>query len=76
LLAPTEKTTEEHAARFGKGLVDAHQQLVCAPMEFLFIVVIVAFWFSIGVVFLWIGSRVVTRVVLDEIAKDRKRRGG
>jgi hypothetical protein len=45
-------------------------------MEFLFIVVIVAFWFSIGVVFLWIGSRVVTRVVLDEIAKDRKRRGG
>jgi len=45
-------------------------------MEFLFIVVIIAFWFAIGVLFLMLASRVVTRVVLDELAKDRKRRGG
>jgi hypothetical protein len=45
------------------------------PIEIVGVVVIVAFWFVIGLAFLMIAARVVTRVVLDEIAKNRARRG-
>jgi hypothetical protein len=44
-------------------------------MEIVGIVVIIGFWFLLAVAFLMLAARLVTRIVLDEIAKDRQRRG-
>ena len=44
-------------------------------MEIVGVLVIGAVWFLIALAFLMIAARFVTRVVLEEIAKDRARRG-
>jgi len=44
-------------------------------MEIIGVLVIGAIWFLIGLAFLMIAARLVTRVVLDWIARDRGRRG-
>ena len=44
-------------------------------MEIIGVPVIAAIWLAIGLAFLMIAARFVTRVFLDEIAKDRARRG-
>jgi len=44
-----------------------------APLELVGVLFIVAVWFVVGLLFLMVAARIVTRVVLDEIAKDRRR---
>jgi hypothetical protein len=44
-----------------------------APLELIGVLFIVAVWFVVGLLFLMVAARIVTRVVLDEIAKDRLR---
>jgi hypothetical protein len=61
-------------------LLDAHPDeysspVPAAPLELIGVLFIVAVWFVIGLLFLMIAARVVTRVVLNEIDKDRRRRG-
>ena len=46
-----------------------------APFPFLFILITLGFWFLLGLAFLMIAARIVSRAVLDEIATDRRRRG-
>ena len=46
------------------------------PIEIVGVLFVVAVWFLIGLAFLMIAARIVTRVVLDEVAKDRGRRAG
>jgi len=46
-----------------------------APLELVGVLFIVAVWFVVGLLFLMIAARIVTRVVLNEIDKDRRRRG-
>jgi hypothetical protein len=46
-----------------------------APLELVGVLFIVAVWFVVGLLFLMIAARIVTRVVLGEIDKDRRRRG-
>ena len=46
-----------------------------APLELIGVLFIVAVWFMVGLLFLMIAARIVTRVVLSEIDKDRRRRG-
>jgi len=47
-----------------------------APFPFVFILIMLGFWFLLGLAFLMIAARIVTRAVLDEMANDRRRRGG
>jgi hypothetical protein len=47
-----------------------------APFPFVFIPITLGFWFLLGLSFLMIAARIVTRAVLDEMANDRRRRGG
>jgi hypothetical protein len=44
-----------------------------APLELIGVLIIVAVWFVVGLLFLMVAARIVARVVLDEIAKDRRR---
>jgi hypothetical protein len=46
-----------------------------APFPFVLILIMLGFWFLLGLAFLMIAARIVTRAVLDEIANDRRRRG-
>jgi hypothetical protein len=46
-----------------------------APFPLVFILFTLAVWALLALGFLMIAARVVTRVVLDEIDKDRRRRG-
>jgi uncharacterized membrane protein YecN with MAPEG domain len=46
-----------------------------APMTIFFVLFTFAVWALLALGFLMIAARVITRVVLDEIAKDRRRRG-
>ena len=46
-----------------------------APFPILFILITLGFWFLLGLAFLMIAARIVTRAVLDEIANDRRRQG-
>jgi len=46
-----------------------------APLELVGVLFIVAVWFVVGLLFLMIAARIVTRVVRNEIDKDRRRRG-
>jgi len=59
-------------------LLDAHADgysspVPAAPLELIGVLMIVAVWFVVGLLFLMVAARIVTRVVLDEIAKDRRR---
>ena len=59
-------------------MLDAHaggysSPVPAAPLELIGVLVIVAVWFVVGLLFLIVAARIVTRVVLDEIAKDRRR---
>jgi len=59
-------------------LLDAHvdgysSPVPAAPLELIGVLFIVAVWFVLGLLFLMVAARIVTRVVLDEIAKDRRR---
>jgi len=62
-------------------LLDAHADgysspVPAAPLELVGVLFIVAVWFVVGLPsFLMIAARIVTRVVLGEIDKDRRRRG-
>jgi len=61
-------------------LLDAHADeysspVPAAPLELIGVLFIVAVWFVVGLLFLMIAARIVTRVVLSEIDKDRRRRG-
>jgi len=62
-------------------LLDAHADAYPSrvgffPIEIVGVLFVVAVWFLIGLAFLMIAARIVTRVVLDEVAKDRGRRAG
>ena len=46
-----------------------------APLELVGVLFIVVVWFVVGLLFLMIAARIVTRVVRNEIDKDRRRRG-
>jgi hypothetical protein len=46
-----------------------------SPLELVGVLFIVIVWFVIGLLFLMVAARIVTRVVLDEIDKGRRRRG-
>ena len=59
-------------------MLDAHADgysspVPAAPLELIGVLLIVAVWFVVGLLFLMVAARIVTRVVLDEIAKDRRR---
>ena len=61
-------------------MLDAHADgysspVPAAPLELIGVLFIVAVWFVVGLLFLMIAARIVTRVVLSEIDKDRRRRG-
>jgi hypothetical protein len=62
-------------------LVDAHADgysspvAGASPLEFVGVLFIVIVWFVMGLLFLMVAARIVTRVVLDEIDKGRRRRG-
>jgi len=61
-------------------LLDAHADgysspVPAAPLELVGVLFIVVVWFVVGLLFLMIAARIVTRVVRNEIDKDRRRRG-
>ena len=59
-------------------MLDAHADeysspVPAAPLELIGVLLSVAVWFVVGLLFLMVAARIVTRIVLDEIAKDRRR---